>query len=1142
MSRSLLRHSLFLGLILPVLFLAACQNREHVPDPSSEQYREAVTSFYSSLAAIQAGSDIGAQEGLLRVTELAPGEPAAWANLGLLALRRNELEQAGEWLARAAELAPDNAQILLLQARLASNQGNFEQAIQLLRQAIERDPTNIEARYALAQEIERQAGPEWEFEVQQLVDEMLATRPDNVALQIESVRIAARRGDRATLDRGVARLEEASAAWPPEVREQLDALRNVVASGDLNQAATQAIFLRNALLRVPAFRQDLSEIQTPNEQVGALITHFIRMPTPEAVSAEPDLDLTYTQDSETQPEATSLTWAAAFWPTGEEAPLVATLGNGTLQIGGTIIPVPPTLTRAAALDYNYDFLMDIVLAGPGGLRLYRQTGNEYTDVTTSLNLPSGVADRSYTGVWPADLDMEGDIDVLLGTRSGAPLALRNNGDGTFTPIQPFTGVEGTHDFVWADLDADGDPDAALIDASGSLRVFSNERNGLFTPRSVPQEHQASQGLTAADIDSDGIIDLITVGTDGSIYRLTSNLEGSAWTAVQIARVEDGTGEIIRLIPADLDNNGSLDLIVSSPGGTQIFLSSTEDQLQPLSTTIPALIYDTADLDEDGMLDLIGLSPEGRMVQLLGQGTKKYHWQVIRPRAAQATGDQRINSFGIGGVVELRSELLYQQQPITKAVLHFGLGDRTETDVARIIWPNGDVQAEFNLAADDVLRTRQRLKGSCPWLFTYDGQRMQFVTDFLWRSPLGLAINAQESAGVMTTEDWVKIPGDMLKPKDGFYDVRITAELWETHFFDHVSLLVVDHPEDVDIFVDERFAFPPPEMKVHVTTPIQPVTRAWDDLGTDVTEIVRDRDERYLGTFGTGDYQGITRDHYVEIEFGDEVPTDGPLHLVAYGWVRPTDSSINVAISQGEHAPPTPLSVEVPDGKGGWRVARENVGFPAGKTKTILIDLEDVFIPGAPRRVRLRTNLEVYWDQLAWAMLVPDTQIRTRRIMPEVADLRYRGFSAVTEKDKTSPELPDYETLEGTAPRWQDLVGYHTRFGDVRELLETVDDRYVIMNAGDEMRFLFPEAGPVPEGWVRDYVLIGDGWEKDGDLNTLFSKTVLPLPSHDNPEYNTPPTRLEDDPVYQRHKEDWQTYHTRYVTPERFRRALVVDAD
>ncbi|GIV57640.1 MAG: hypothetical protein KatS3mg042_0553 [Rhodothermaceae bacterium] len=377
---------------------------------------------------------------------------------------------------------------------------------------------------------------------------------------------------------------------------------------------------------------------------------------------------------------------------------------------------------------------------------------------------------------------------------------------------------------------------------------------------------------------------------------------------------------------------------------------------------------------------------------------------------------------------------------------------------------------------------------------------------------------------------------MMAPRDGFYDVRITAELWETHFFDHVSLLVVDHPADTEVWVDERFAIPPPALTVHPTGPLHPVAGVWADTGEDLTDRARARDRRYLDYFGRGLYQGITRDHFVEIDLGD-APVERPLWLVAAGWIRPTDSSINVAIGQGRHPGPKGVRVEVPDGQGGWRTLHPDLGFPSGKEKTILIDLDGAFAPGVPRRVRLHTNLEVYWDAFFWAEQRPDAPLRTTRLAPDTADLRYRGFSVVTEADRSSPELPDYERLKGTVPVWRDLEGYYTRFGDVRELLEQVDDRYVIMNAGDEMVFRFAAPPPPPEGWRRDFVLIGDGWVKDGDYNTAFSKTVLPLPSHDNPDYTTPPTTLEDDPVYRRHAADWQTYHTRYVTPRAFHHAL-----
>jgi hypothetical protein len=98
----------------------------------------------------------------------------------------------------------------------------------------------------------------------------------------------------------------------------------------------------------------------------------------------------------------------------------------------------------------------------------------------------------------------------------------------------------------------------------------------------------------------------------------------------------------------------------------------------------------------------------------------------------------------------------------------------------------------------------------------------------------------------------------------------------------------------------------------------------------------------------------------------------------------------------------------------------------------------------------------------------------------------------------------------------------------------VDDRYVIMNSGDEMSFRFAEQPPPPKGWVRDFVLLGDGWIKDGDYNSTFSKTVLPLPYHAKNLYVAPPGKLEDEWAYRHHPDDWKNYHTRYVTPEVFK--------
>jgi hypothetical protein len=185
-------------------------------------------------------------------------------------------------------------------------------------------------------------------------------------------------------------------------------------------------------------------------------------------------------------------------------------------------------------------------------------------------------------------------------------------------------------------------------------------------------------------------------------------------------------------------------------------------------------------------------------------------------------------------------------------------------------------------------------------------------------------------------------------------------------------------------------------------------------------------------------------------------------------------------------------------------------------------------------VRLRTNLEIYWDSLSVADAAGDDSIKTTRVPASKAELRYRGFSKTDFSRRDVPEMPRYGELANVGQRWRDLVGYYTRYGDVGELLALVDDRYVIMNAGDELRLSFPEPSS-PKAERRDFVLIGDGWVKDGDYNTTYSKTVEPLPRHGHPNYEAerPAENIEDDPIYRAHPLDWQRYHTRFVAPERF---------
>lgn len=1092
-------------LMIGLLLLGLGCGEEEMATPSADY----VSAFYTGVFALEVGAFDRADTSLSRALTMEPDEPAAWANRGVLRLRRGDYDGAAKDLETARSLMPESGAIAMLQGLVERSRGQSDAAIAFFEEAAQQGL--VKAQYALIKEVERRGGAGSDQEVWVQLEALIKQVPDNPALWIERARQAGKRGDEEALRASVEKLGAWAAGWPDAAQVQLQRLQGE-AEGE---STLQAMFLHNVLLRDPMYRRALDALIVPAERLGDPVVEFLKLRAPQAMPSPADLDM-YFESKPVVVEGSDWQVLKPFWSKEEVEVVAASVSQvrGTEGIALDFSDVSG-MDGMLTVDWNNDFALDLVLVGSEGFRLFRRTGDGgVEDVTDSI----GLDEREMAGVWGADVEMDGDVDFVLGRSTGPPLVLQNNGDGSFVARELFGNVDGLRGFVWVDCDGDGDPDAAMLDREGQLIEAINERAGIFTPGSKKAVNGIA--LSAGDLDRDGRLERVVVDEDGAVIAVS---QGEIRTLIQ----GDSTAGPAPLLIADLDNNGALDLVF----GKRAYLAS-EATYHALD--LQARVTGVADLTGDGRLDLLGVSNAGEALQLVNRGNLAYHWQAVRPQGGKALGDGRINALGLGSEMELRSGAFYQKQVVTDPVVHFGLGTYTAADLVRIVWPNGMPQVEFDLEVDQVVRAVQRLKGSCPWVFAHNGSEMVFVTDFLWRSPLGMRINAQVVAGIAQTEDWVKIRGDQLVAQNGVYDVRITGELWETHFVDWVSLVAVDHPEGTSIFVDERFARVSPSLEIYATTQPRSFTLVKDDRGRDMTDRVRVRDGQYVDTFGRGMYQGVTREHYVEVEVGDEVPREEPLWLVGQGWIHPTDSSINVSLGQGSHPSPQGLSLHVFDGID-WRVAHPDLGFPAGKRKTVLIDLSGVFPRDVPRKFRLQTNLEIYWDRLAWAVPLEDSVMTVQSVPLARAQLRYRGFSQVT-ADASSPEVPDYDVLSGTSQLWRDLVGYYTRYGDVKPLLAQVDDRYAIVNAGDEIQLLFA-ALPNPGDQVRDFVLKGDGWVKDGDYNTAFSTTVLPLPAHGVLSYDRAPETLEDDPVFKRNAEDWQRFHTRYVTPDWFDRAL-----
>jgi hypothetical protein len=1164
-NRTILSVILAVGGAGALAMLAGCPRGGGPAGPltvSPTTYQQFVEAFYTGILAVQVADTEHALPSLERAHKLVPDEPAILANLAIAYMGSSNPTAAAEPLKKAQELAPNNAEIEFLLAAVANKNGDSAQVLAHLRKAIQLDPDDPRFYWALAKTLDNQGTPEAGKEAVQQLQRILELRPGNIHALVELAVLAVSLDDLTLLKSSLDELAKQAVDWPAETRGYLERAQN--ASTSASAARGPVSMMKNVLKAMSKAKGDLRVVQGPGaswDQVEP-ITRFMRLPQPETSPSAPDTTLAF-EPAPLAPERSS--WAtsevlapgepadAQGGPTAADGPAVPMYVKGnTLVVGGTptstlAFPGTPAPVGVALVDLQRDYLRDLALVGSGGLKLFRQSaGSKWADVTAPAKLPGALLKTAYAGAWSADIDQDGDMDLILSPAAGEPLALRNNLDGTWTEQHPFRGVTGIRALTFGDLDSDFDADLVMLDAAGKPSVILNERSGAFRLASFPAPDQPVAAVAIADSDSDGTLELTTLGGDGAVRRYVTDAAATKWTGTDVTRSEPAGKGSARVSWADLDNNGAPDLVVSGESGTQVWLGTGKGAVQSTALKVDGQVTSILDLENDGRLDLVGLGADGKPARFDNHGSAAYHWLLLRVRNLKTIRDPRspnlVNSFGIGGSVELRAGLLYQKQTITGPTLHFGLGSMSRVNAVRFAWPDGqtDVQGEFELPGDKVVAAVQRNDTSCPWLFAFDGQQMKFVTDILWKSPLGLRINAQDTAGISQTRDWVVVRGDQLQPKDGFYDLAITAELWETHYFDHVALMAVDHPAGTEVRVDERFSIPQPPLKLHPMTATVPVSRATDDLGQDATELVREADNRHVDSFGQGELQGITREHFLEVELPATTPSTGPLWLVGYGWIFPTSGTVNYFIGQGRHTPPTGLSLEVPDGKGGWRTARSGLGFPAGKTKTVLLDLTGLFPAGskAPRKLRLRTNLEIYWDALGVAVPLKGAEIKTRTILPTEADLRYRGYSTLMSNRRSEAAIPGYGRIESTGPRWNDLVGFVTRFGDVRELLKGVDDRYVIMNAGDEIRLRFPALPAPAKGWTRDFVFVSDGWEKDGDFATAFSKTVLPLPSHADTKYTTPPTTLENDPVFRAHRADWLKFHTRYITPDRHVNALL----
>lgn len=790
---------------------------------------------------------------------------------------------------------------------------------------------------------------------------------------------------------------------------------------------------------------------------------------------------------------------------------------------------------AIAGDYDNDGRVDLFVLGAKGPQLHRQNAKGAFEDVAGFRLKPEVTPQTTAAF--ADIDHDGDLDIVI---PGAPTRLlRNNGNGTFADIAVQAGMSAplrASALVATDYDNRRDIDIVVVTADAGVVLYRNMRDGSF--RNVAADvglpaDGAFSALAAGDINKDGFSDFYLGRQDGPGMLALSD----GRTRFRTASMPNATAGTVAAQFIDYDNDGVLDLLTAAGSRAVVFRnlgggkwSEPLDamRLEGGSGEIQSIAL--GDLDGDGDTDVVLRLTGGNLRIWRNDGGNRQPSLRVRLSARVS------NRSGTGAKVEMRAGSLRQQfetSSSTPAVapsdIVFGLGSRSAVDVVRVLWPSGILQAETGADSGPLkpgvttIIELDRKPSSCPYLFTWNGSRFAFVTDFMGGSEMGAWL-APGTWNAPDPDEYVRLGRDQLKSRNGLFELRVTNELEEALFVDRLQLVAVDHPASVEVFPNEGLrSAPRPPFALTTTRNARPPVRAVDGHGHDVLPTIAALDGRSLDDFRVLPIRGYAERQVLRLDLG--AGSDNAVLLMT-GWTDYAFSNDNVAASQAGLTM-TPPALEVKDAAGAWRTVIDEIGFPVGRPQTVVVDLKGKWLSSA-REVRITTNMRIYWDQILVDVSGGGFPTRVTRLDPSAADLRWRGFSEEITTEGHEPPRFDYSRVSTMMP-WKMMVGRYTREGDVRPLLREVDDMYVISRPGDELALAFEERSlpPLPSGWERTFLVSAHGWSKEMNPRSASPDAVGPLPFFRMSRYPYGPG--EHYPRTQLHREYHEKYNTRVVS-------------
>jgi tetratricopeptide (TPR) repeat protein len=778
-------------------------------------------------------------------------------------------------------------------------------------------------------------------------------------------------------------------------------------------------------------------------------------------------------------------------------------------------------------DYDGDGLNDLAVAMDDAVLLFRNLGKgKFQDVTAE----AGLQPRNRPlGITFIDYDHDGDLDLFL---TGGPLKAgdesnvlwRNNGNKTFTEWTEPTGLGGsgkTSAAILTDFNNDRAVDIAVTGDGPAPLIYVNPREGKYPTQPLYENAKlpATVGITVLDYNKDGWMDIAVTHAGAPGLSLWRNVEGENHIGRRFERVELPLQGALRgwgLTPIDIDNDGRIDLaaILETKAGprVKVFRNRGDGTFEDVSV---ALGLDKVKLtaprgliavEDNGAADLIVTQVNAPPVLLRNVGGNKNHSVRL-----DLTGFAD-NKTAIGAKVEVFASGHWQKWELAGASgyqtqvppqILVGLGDAEGIDLLRILWPTGVLQDEIDLPRQAVIAMKEvdRRGSSCPVLFAWNGHKYKLVTDVIGAAVVGHWFTPTRR-NTPNPGEWIKVDGTQLAAVNGKLSLRFMEPMEEVNYIDQLRLVAVDHPENVEVNPDERFLDDPPfaSGRVVASEGARLPVDAWDGEGRDVLDQLSRRDHKFASGFTPLPYDGFANLHTLTLDLG-EVKPGAPLRLLMTGYVNYFSATSLYAAWKAGVKPISPYAeAQLPNGE--WQRIADDVGFPAGLERTIVVYLSGK-LPAGARRIRLVTNLEIYWDQVLIDNNA-EAESHTAEVPLSTATLHFRGYPKQMEGASPGDLDYDYDRVSLTGP-FQHQRGSYTRMGDVTELLTSIDDRYAIFGSGEEIAAEF-DATKLPalaSHWKRDYFFYANGFVKDMDWWDASPFTVAQLPFHAMSAYPYP---------------------------------------